>query len=90
LPGYEGPLRQLAVTGLGQDQPRLFWSNNREERARNLIQPSAGRNRVEDGLGLSVNFFPLDWLASEVRWKGDLDVTLRCWPMAAPVGERGG
>ncbi len=27
----------------------------------------AGRNRIEDGLGISVNFFHLDCLASEVR-----------------------
>ena len=33
----------------------------------------AGRNRVEDGLGISVNFFHLDCLASEVRLNVDLD-----------------
>ncbi len=34
LPGYEGSIRQLAVTGLGRDQPTLFFlSNNREESA---------------------------------------------------------
>ena len=38
LPDYEGPIRQLAVTGLGRDQPTLFLSNNREESARNLIR----------------------------------------------------
>jgi hypothetical protein len=36
----------------------------------------AGRNRVEDGLGISVNFFHLDCLASEVRLNVDLDATL--------------
>jgi hypothetical protein len=76
LPGYEGSIRQLAVTGLGRDQPTLFLSNNREESARNLIKRYAGRNRVEDGLGISVNFFHLDCLASEVRLNVDLDVAL--------------
>jgi hypothetical protein len=76
LPGYEGSMRQLAVTGLGRDQPTLFLSNNREESARNLIKRYAGRNRVEDGLGISVNFFHLDCLASEVRLNVDLDVAL--------------
>lgn len=51
-------------------------SNNREESARNLIKRYAGRNRVEDGLGISVNFFHLDCLASEVRLNVDLDVAL--------------
>jgi len=36
----------------------------------------AGRNRVEDGLGIRVNFFHLDCLASEVRLNVDLDATL--------------
>jgi hypothetical protein len=36
----------------------------------------AGRNRAEDGLGISVNFFHLDCLASEVRLNVDLDATL--------------
>ena len=36
----------------------------------------ARRNRIEDGLGTSVNFFHLDCLSSEVRLNVDLDVTL--------------
>jgi hypothetical protein len=76
LRGYEGPIRQLAVTGLGRDQPTLFLSNDFEETARNLVIRYAQRNRIEDGLGISVNFFHLDCLASEVRLNVDLDVAL--------------
>ena len=76
LRGYEGPIRQIAVAGLGHDQPTLFLSNNFEETPRELIIRYAGRNRIEDGLGISVNFFPLDWLASEVRLNVDLDAAL--------------
>ena len=76
LPGYEGPIRQLAVDGLGREQPTLFLSNDFEETARSLIIRYAGRNRVEDGLGISVNFFHLDCLASEVRLNVDLDAAL--------------
>jgi hypothetical protein len=36
----------------------------------------AGRTGVEDALGISVNCFPLDGLASEVRLKVDLDTPL--------------
>jgi hypothetical protein len=76
LVGYEGTIRQIAVTGLGREQPTLFLSNNLDETARELIVRYAGRNRVEDGLGISVNFFPLDCLASEVRLNVDLDAAL--------------
>jgi hypothetical protein len=76
LPGYEGEARQLAVTGLGREEPTLFLSNNAELTARALIVRYAGRNRVEDGLGQAVNFFHLDCLASEVRLNVDLDAAL--------------
>jgi hypothetical protein len=76
LRGYEGPIRQLAVEGLGHQKPTLFLSNHFEETARNLIIRYAGRNGVEDGLGISVNFFHLDCLASEVRLNVDLDAAM--------------
>jgi hypothetical protein len=76
LPDYDGPIRQVAVDGLGREQPTLFLSNDREETARSLVIRYAGRNRIEDGLGISVNFFHLDCLSSEVRLNVDLDATL--------------
>jgi hypothetical protein len=76
LPGYEGAIRQLAVDGLGREQPTLFLSNDLVETARTLVIRYAGRNGVEDGLASSVNFFHLDCLASEVRLNVDLDVAL--------------
>jgi hypothetical protein len=76
LRGYDEMVRQVAVGGLGRDSPTLFLSNNRTETARELVIRYAGRNRAEDGLGISVNFFHLDCLASEVRLNVDLDTTL--------------
>jgi hypothetical protein len=76
LRGYEGPIRQVAVTGLGREEPTLVLSNDFEETPRDLIIRYAGRNRIEDGLGISVNFFHLDCLASEVRLNVDLDAAL--------------
>jgi hypothetical protein len=76
LPDYYGQIRQIAVTGLGREQPTLFLSNNETETARSVVIRYAGRNRVEDALGISVNFFHLDCLASEVRLNVDLDATL--------------
>jgi len=74
--GYPSPLRQLAVTGLGREEATLFLSNNFAVSGRDLIVRYAGRNGVEDSLGISVNFFHLDCLASEVRLNVDLDVAL--------------
>jgi hypothetical protein len=76
LRGYEGLVRQIAVSGLGREHPTLLISNNLTETARELVIRYAGRNRVEDGLGISVNFFHLDCLASEVRLNVDLDAAL--------------
>jgi len=76
LRDYEGPVRQLAVDGLGNEQPTLFLSNNWVETARNLVIRYAGRNRIEDGLGSAVNFFHLDCLSSEVRLNVDVDAAL--------------
>jgi hypothetical protein len=76
FPGYIGRMRQVAVTGLGREQPTLFLSNNAKASARSPVIRYAGRNRVEDALGISVNFFHLDCLASEVRLNVDLDTIL--------------
>jgi hypothetical protein len=76
LRGYEGEIRQVAVTGLGRERATLFLSNNFAETPRNLIIRYAQRNRIEDGLGQGVNFFHLDCLASEVRLNVDVDVAL--------------
>lgn len=76
LRDYQGSIRQIAVTGLGREKATLFLTNSFEETPRELIIRYAGRNRVEDGLGISVNFFHLDCLASEVRLNVDLDAAL--------------
>jgi hypothetical protein len=76
LRGCDKPIRQVAVTGLGHESPTLFLTNNEAETAREIVIRYAGRNRVEDGLGISVNFFHLDCLASEVRLNVDLDTTM--------------
>jgi hypothetical protein len=76
LSDYDEGIRQVAVDGLGREQPTLLLSNDFAETARSLVVRYAGRNRVEDGLGQGVNFFHLDCLASEVQLNVDLDVAL--------------
>ena len=76
LEGYEGTLRQIAVTGLGREQPTLFLTNDLDASPRQMIMNYARRNGIEDGLGTNVNFFHMDNLSSEVRLNVDLDITL--------------
>ena len=76
LRDYPGPIRQVAVTGLGRDEPTLFLANNVDITGREVVMRYTGRNGVEDSLGISVDFFHLDCLASEVRLNVDLDVAL--------------
>jgi hypothetical protein len=76
LRDYQGDIRQIAVRGLGREQPTLFLCNNFAVSPRELIMNYARRNGVEDSLGTSVNFFHLDCLSSEVRLNVDLDVTM--------------
>lgn len=73
---YEGEARQVAVQGLGRENPTLFLTNNFDVSPRELITNYARRNGVEDALGSSVNFFHLDCLSSEVRLNVDLDTVL--------------
>lgn len=76
LDEYEGQARQVAVQGLGRENPTLFLSNNFDISPRELIANYARRNGVEDALGSSVNFFHLDCLSSEVRLNVDVDTVL--------------
>ena len=73
---YEGGLRQIAVAGLGRDQPTLVLTNNFDETARQIITRYTSRNGIEDSLGSSVHFFHLDCLASDVPLNTDLDAAL--------------
>lgn len=76
LDDYNGTLRQIAVTGLGREQPTLFLTNHPDALPRQMIMNYARRNGIEDGLGTNVNFFHMDNVSSEVRLNVDLDVTL--------------
>src|SRR3954452_12277113 len=80
-PHPPGPAARIASTGAGASRRvTTVLSNNAKESARALIVRYAGRNRVEDGLGISVHFFHVDCLASEVRLNVDLDTTMTVLP----------
>jgi len=76
LKDYTGPCRQLAVTGLGRQAPTLFLTNNEDASGRDILKRYIKRNAIENDLGINVNFFHLNCLASEVRLNVHLDVVL--------------
>jgi hypothetical protein len=76
LPAYPRPIRQLAVTGLGHDQPTLLVTNRPGLPARQVIQSYARRMNIEQRLAEAIQSFGLDALAGAVPLNVDLDVVL--------------
>ena len=68
--------RQLAVKGLGRDQPTLLLTNQRERSPKQLIERYAKRWAIENKLAAQIRAFHLNALASQVPLAVDLDTTL--------------
>ncbi|MBI4571447.1 MAG: hypothetical protein HY723_05810 [Chloroflexi bacterium] len=68
--------RQLAVTGLGREQPTLLLTNQRQLSAKQLIERYAKRWAIENQLAAQIRAFHLDALSSQVPLAVDLDTTL--------------
>jgi len=76
LSAYPRPIRQLAVTGLGHDQPTLLITNRPTLPARQVIHAYARRMNIEQRLAEAIQSFGLDALAGAVPLNADLDVVL--------------
>jgi Transposase DDE domain group 1 len=76
LSAYPRPIRQLAVTGLGHDQPTLLITNQAQLPARQVIESYARRMNIEQRLAEAIQSFSLDALAGAVPLNIDLDVAL--------------
>jgi transposase len=68
--------RQLAVKGLGRDQPTLLLTNRTQMTAKQLIERYAKRWIIENQLSAQIRAFHLDALTSQVPLAVDLDTTL--------------
>src|SRR5215218_7551713 len=68
--------RQLAVQGLGRDQPTLLLTNQRDNTPKQLIERYARRWAIENTLAAQIRAFHLDALSSQVPLAVDLDTTL--------------
>jgi transposase len=76
LSRYPGTLRQLAVTGLGHDQPTIIITNNHTMTTKAVIERYAHRMGIEQRLAESIRSFHTDALSSAVPLNVDLDVAL--------------
>lgn len=76
LADYDGPLRQIAVTDLGHEEPTLLLTNQLRRSAPKLIERYARRMLIENNIEDGVSFFHMDALSSAVALKVNCDVQL--------------
>ncbi|MGB2856544.1 MAG: hypothetical protein WBC61_07865 [Dehalococcoidia bacterium] len=76
LTGYAKPIRQIAITELGHEQPTLLLTNQMRRSAAKLIGRYARRMLIENNIADAVNFFHMDALSSAVALKVNCDVQL--------------
>jgi transposase len=69
-------LRQLAVQGLGREQPTLILTNRHDMTPKQLIERYAKRWGIENQLAEQIRAFHLDSLCSQVPLAVDFDVAL--------------
>ncbi len=76
LSSYPGTVRQLAITGLGHDDPTILITNDRTRTPKTLIERYAKRMNIEQRLAEAIRAFHLDALSSAVPLNVDLDIVL--------------
>jgi len=76
LSRYPHTLRQLAVAGLGHDEPTILITNQTASTAKKIIESYARRMNIEQRLAEQIRSFGLDALAGAVPLNVDLDVVL--------------
>jgi hypothetical protein len=76
LTGYAKPIRQIAITELGHEEPTLLLTNQTRRSAAKLIGRYARRMLIENNIADGVNFFHMDALSSAVALKVNCDVQL--------------
>ncbi|MHB8632941.1 MAG: transposase family protein [Thermoplasmatota archaeon] len=73
---YPKPIRQIALNGLGHEEPTLLLTNDERRGPAKLFERNTQRTPIENSIGEQVGFFHVDALTSDVRLKVDLDITL--------------
>jgi len=76
LRDYTGPIRQIAITDLGHEEPTLLVTNQLRRGAVGLIENYAKRMLIENSISDGVDFFHMDALSSTVAMKVNCDLQL--------------
>jgi len=76
LTDYAGPIRQIAITDLGHEEPTLLLTNQLRRSAAKLIERYARRMLIENNIEDGVSFFHIDALSSAVALKVNCDIQL--------------
>lgn len=76
LSNYAGPIRQIAITDLGHEEPTLLLTNQLRRSAAKLIGRYARRMLIENNIEDGVSFFHMDALSSAVALKVNCDIQL--------------
>lgn len=70
------PLRQIAVRGLGHEEPTLVLTNDYDTKPAALVERYAHRMLIENSIAENIDFFHLDALCSGVALQVDFDLML--------------
>lgn len=76
LRGYEGFLRQLAITDIGRDLPTVLITNHPQSTTKTLLTRYGQRMAIENAIADSVHFFHVDALCSSLAIEVDFSVLL--------------
>jgi hypothetical protein len=76
ITGISAKVRQIAITGIGRDEPTLLITHDLATPAKDLFARYAERMLVENELDAYIGGFHLDALTSGVPLNVDLDTTL--------------
>ena len=76
LPGYQGAIRQIAITDLGHEEPTLLLTNQLRRSPARLIGRYAQRMIIENTIEDGIEFFHMDALSSAVALKVNCDLQL--------------
>ena len=76
LKGCPAGFRQIAVAGLGRDEPVLLLTNQRKAGPAELIDRHARRMVIENQIAEAIDFFHMDALSAAVPMRIDTDLQL--------------
>lgn len=90
LTDYAGPIRQIAITDLGHEEPTLLLTNQLRRSPAKLIGRYAQRMLIENNIEDGVSFFHIDALSSAVALKVNCDIqlTLMASALYRDLGQR--